>query len=406
MATELEWIEGGGVTSPAGWKAGATYVGMKTYGDEPRFDLCILASDTPCSVAGVFTRNSIVGPSVRLTRERVGNGTAQALVANSGIANTATGEQGVRDAERMTALVAEQIGIDPADVLVGSTGVIGRLLPMDLVEPALTAIELSEDGGTAFTRAIMTTDTVAKHHAVRITVDGATYTIGGTAKGSGMIHPDMATCFCFLTTDAPADAAWLQSILQEVADVSINMVDIDMDTSTSDTMLMLANGAAGGDPIDANHPAADALQRALTTVAIALARDLARDGEGAATLIEVVVEGAASHEDARLVARTVSSSPLVKTMITGRDPNWGRLLMAAGRSGAEVVEETITVWIGEHCALRMGTPTDIDLAEISTAMEADEVQLRIDLGRGNATATAWGCDLTAEYVHINADYTT
>jgi glutamate N-acetyltransferase/amino-acid N-acetyltransferase len=406
VAAEIEWIEGGGVTSPAGWRAGATYTGIKTYGDEPRFDLGILASETLCTVAGVFTQNAITGPSVALTRERTSSAVAQALVANSGIANTATGEQGMRDALRMTALAAERAGVEAEHVLVGSTGVIGWPLPMDLIEAGIPAIELTAEGGTDFSRAIMTTDTVAKHHAARVTVDGRTYTVGGTAKGSGMIHPDMATCFCFLTTDAPVDTDWLQTTLRAVADISINMVDIDMDTSTSDTMLLFANGLAGGDAIDAAHPAAGALHEAMQAVAIALARDLARDGEGAKTLVEVVVEGAATVEDARLVARTVSSSPLVKTMITGRDPNWGRLLMAIGRSGAEVVEQTTTITIAGECTFEDGAPTDADLVQLASAMDSDEVQLRIDLGRGDSEATAWGCDLTTDYVHINADYTT
>ncbi|MEE8422556.1 MAG: bifunctional glutamate N-acetyltransferase/amino-acid acetyltransferase ArgJ [Dehalococcoidia bacterium] len=406
MTADVEWIDDGGVTSPAGWKAGAVYTGMKSYGDEPRFDLGVLASDFPCTVAGVFTRNAIIGPSVSLTRERVAGGVAQAIVANSGISNTVTGEQGARDARRMTELAAQLAGLDDELVLVGSTGVIGWPLPMDLIEPAIPTIELSADGGINFSRAIMTTDTVAKHRAARVPVEGVVYTVGGTAKGSGMIHPDMATCFCFLTTDAPAERQWLQETLKAVADVSINMIDVDMDTSTSDTMLVLANGAAGGEPIDGAHAAAEPLHRAMEAVAIELARDLARDGEGAETLIEVVVVGAASKEDARLAARTVSSSPLVKTMVTGRDPNWGRLLMAVGRSGAEVVEQTISVWIGDHCTLDRGTPTDVDLTEVSKAMEGDEVHIRIDLGRGDQSATAWGCDLTTEYVHINADYTT
>ncbi|HJM75780.1 MAG TPA: bifunctional glutamate N-acetyltransferase/amino-acid acetyltransferase ArgJ [Dehalococcoidia bacterium] len=406
MAAEIEGIEGGGVTSPAGWRAGATYAGIKTYGEEPRFDIGILASEAACTVAGVFTQNAITGPSVTLTRERTSNGVAQALVTNSGISNTATGEQGMRDALRMTELAAQQAGVEAELVLVGSTGVIGWPLPMDLVESGIPSIELSAEGGTEFSRAIMTTDTVAKHRAVRVTVDGRSYTVGGTAKGSGMIHPDMATCFCFLTTDAPVDLDWLRGTLKAVADVSINMVDIDMDTSTSDTMLLFANGLAGGEAIDAAHPAAEALHEALEAVAIALARDLARDGEGAQTLIEVVVEGAATVDDARLVARTVSSSLLVKTMITGRDPNWGRLLMAIGRSGAEVVEQTITITIAGERTFQDGAPTDADLVQLATAMDSDEVQLRIDLGRGDGAATAWGCDLTTEYVHINADYTT
>ena len=406
MTAELEWLDGGGVTSPGGWRAGAVAAGIKRYGDEPRLDLGILVSDTRCAAAGVFTRNAIVGAAVTLTRERVGNGVAQALVVNSGVANTVTGERGERDARRMAELAAQRLGVAEEDVLVGSTGVIGRPLPMELVERGVAAITPSTNGGSEFARAIMTTDTVPKQRAARFAIDGRSYIVGGAAKGSGMIHPQMATCFCFLTTDAPAEAPWLRSTLRAVADISINMIDVDMDTSTSDTMLLLANGAAGGDPIAESHPAAQPLRDAVEAVAITLARDLARDGEGARALIEVVVEGAATVEDARRAARTVVSSPLVKTMVAGRDPNWGRVMMAIGRSGAAVAEQTTSVWIGEHCALERGTPTEADPAQLSAAMGGDQVRLRVDLGQGAHTATAWGCDLTADYVRINAEYTT
>ena len=406
VTTVLEWLPGGGVTSPSGWRAGAVDAGIKGYGDEPRRDLAILASDTLCAGAGVFTRNAITGAAVSLTRERLANGVAQALLVNSGNANTVTGAQGERDARRMTALAAEHLGVAPEAMLLASTGVIGRPMPMDLVERGIPAITLSPDGGHEFSRAIMTTDSAEKQRAVRFTAAGHNYTVGGVAKGSGMIHPDLATCFCFLATDAPANPQWLRSTLKAVADVSINMIDVDMDTSTSDTMLLLANGAGGGDPVAAGHPAAGALHDALEAVAVALARDLARDGEGARALIEVVVEGAASREDARRAARTVSSSPLVKTMVTGRDPNWGRVLMAVGRSGAAVDERTTSVWIGDHCTLERGTPTDVELTQVSAAMSGEEVSIRVDLGQGGETATAWGCDLTADYVRINAEYTT
>jgi glutamate N-acetyltransferase/amino-acid N-acetyltransferase len=250
----------------------------------------------------------------------------------------------------------------------------------------------------------MTTDTVPKSRAVR--VRGSSYTIGGAAKGSGMAHPDMATVLCYLTTDAPADARWLQETLKRVGDESLNMLDVDMDTSTSDTMLLLANGAAGGEPLSADHPSAAAFTEALRALAIELTRDLARDGEGARTLIEVVVSGAASLDDARIAARTVASSPLVKTMVTGRDANLGRVLMALGRSGASLELERTSVWIGDHCAFERGVATQLDYAEISRAMDRPEVQIRANLGLGSATATAWGCDLTEDYVRINGDYTT
>ena len=405
VEARIEPIEGG-VTAPAGFVAGGSYAGIKTYGPKPRLDVGILAADRPCTVAGVYTRNAVVGEPVRLTRERAASGTARAIVANSGCSNVATGAQGVEDALRMTALAAAKLGVDAEHVLVGSTGVIGRLLPMDRIEAGIDAVEVSESGGEAFARAIMTTDTHPKEAAVRVEVDGRTYTVGGVAKGSGMIHPDMATMFGFLTTDAPADREWLQATLRRVCDRSFNMVDVDMDTSTSDTVLLLASGAAGGEPVRDGHPAAEALERAIETVSVDLARQLARDGEGANTLITVVVEGAASAADARLCARTISSSPLVKTMVTGRDPNWGRVLMAAGRSGASIDLAAASVWIGEHVAFDRGAPAATSEAAISAAMDTEEVAIRIDLACGEATATAWGCDLTAEYVSINADYTT
>ena len=277
---------------------------------------------------------------------------------------------------------------------------------MDRIEAGIAEIGLSREGGALFARAMMTTDTRPKEHALRVEAGGRAYIVGGAAKGAGMIHPDMATMFGFLTTDAPAERGWLQDTLREVTDRSFNMIDVDMDTSTSDMVIALANGAAGGDPIAAGHPAAAPLASAIEAVAVRLARELARDGEGARTLIEVVAEGAASDADARVAARTISSSPLVKTMITGRDPNWGRVLMAAGRSGAALDLECAEVWIGEFCAFERGAPTSTPEADISAAMDRDEVQIRIDLGCGEASATAWGCDLTEEYVRINADYTT
>ena len=396
----------GGLTAPAGWTAGGTYTGIRGYGPEPRFDLGLLLSERPATAAALFTRNAVVGAPVTLTRERVARGAARALVVNSGNSNVATGAAGEADAERMAELAAAALGVAAADVLVASTGVIGRRLPMDRIEAGIAAVELSREGGAQFARAMMTTDTRPKEHALRVEADGRSYIVGGAAKGAGMIHPDMATMFGFLTTDAPVERDWLQDTLREVTNRSFNMIDVDMDTSTSDMVIALANGAAGGEPIAAGHPAAAPLASAIEAVAVRLARELARDGEGARTLIEVVAEGAASDADARIAARTISASPLVKTMITGRDPNWGRVLMAAGRSGAALDLERTEVWIGEFCAFEQGAPTATPEADISAAMDRDEVRIRIDLGCGEASATAWGCDLTEEYVRINADYTT
>lgn len=403
----LDWLDDGCVTTPAGFSAGGTYTGVKTYGEEPRLDLGVLLSDRPCEVAGVLTKNRVNGPAVARARRLLdAAGPARAIFANSGCSNTVTGQQGMRDTERLAQLTAERFGIEADGVFIGSTGVIGRLLPMPKLEDGIASLELSPDGGSRFARAILTTDTRTKEAAVRFTVDGVVYHVGGCAKGSGMIHPDMATMFGFITTDAPVDRVWLQAALGLIADSTFNMLDIDMDTSTSDTVLVLANGAAGGEPIGRGHPAAGPLANAIETVARHLTRELARDGEGANTLIEAVVEGAETYEDARRAARTIVSSPLVKTMVTGRDPNWGRVMMAIGRSGANVEQEQVSVWVGPHCVLESGTPTAVDLGAVSAAMDAPEVQLRVDLALGEETATAWGCDLTADYVSINADYTT
>ncbi|HEX2734337.1 MAG TPA: bifunctional glutamate N-acetyltransferase/amino-acid acetyltransferase ArgJ [Polyangiaceae bacterium] len=403
---QLEWLESASITSPLGWKAGAAYAQIKTYGDEPRFDVGLLVSERPCAVGGLFTKNKVCGAPVTVTRPRVQKGIAQALVVNSGCSNVAMGERGIADARKMTESAALHLGLDPELVLVASTGVIARPLPLDRIASVMPRIELARESGRRFTRAMMTTDTVEKVRAVRFEIDGVVYTVAGSAKGSGMVHPDMATVFCFLTTDANVSSVWLQDAVRRVGNASINMVDVDMDTSTSDTMLVFANGAAGGPCLSDNPTQAAQLEKALLAVSVELAKDLARDGEGATTLIEAVVSGAHSEQDARAAARTVVSSPLIKSMITGRDPNLGRVLMALGRSGAELAVERLSVWIGEHQAFARGVPTDLPHAVISQAMASETVVLRADLGLGEHTATAWGCNLTDEYVHINGDYTT
>jgi len=349
-AMTLAWTPNGGITTPRGFLAGAAYAGMKTYGMEPRFDVGLLVSAKPCAVAGVFTQSSVVGAPVELCRRRVAAGRGRAVVVNSGYSNVAMGETGHANAVAMAAMAARHLDVPEEEVFVASTGVIGRPLPMDRIERGIRDVRVAEAGGLDFSRAIMTTDTVPKSRAATFDVDGVTYAVGGTAKGSGMVHPDMATVLCFMTTDAPADPGWLAEVLRDAADVSLNMIDVDMDTSTSDTMLLFANGAAAGETIRPGHPAERPLRDAIDAVARSLAKDLARDGEGARTLIEVHVEGARSQDDARRAARTVASSPLVKTMVTGRDANLGRVLMAVGRSGAEVHVGRTSVSIGEHCA--------------------------------------------------------
>jgi glutamate N-acetyltransferase/amino-acid N-acetyltransferase len=418
MTNALEWIADGGVTTPRGFSAGAVAAGIKAAPPaevaavsegravQARLDLGLLVADRPCSVAGIFTRNRVCGAPVTVCKERVRGGLARALVVNSGCSNVAMGERGLRDARTMADLAAKHVGVVSEQVFVGSTGVIGRPLPMDKIEAGIARIVLAQDGGSAFARAIMTTDTVPKSRAVRVSAGGHEYRVGGAAKGSGMVHPDMATVFGFLTTDADVEPQLLAALLRDAGDVSFNMIDVDMDTSTSDTMLLFASGAAGGPRLTEGSDGVRELASAIRAVAIELARDLARDGEGARTLIEMRVDGAQTLEDARKAARTVVSSPLVKTMVTGRDPNLGRVMMALGRSGAELDVERISVWIGDQCAFERGAATALDYAAISKAMDAPEVRLRADLGLGTHSATAWGCDLTEGYVRINADYTT
>jgi glutamate N-acetyltransferase/amino-acid N-acetyltransferase len=292
-AAQITRIEGGGITSPKGFRAGAVYAGIKTPGPG-KLDVALLAADAPCVAAARFTRNTVKGAPVLVSQEHVADGRAQAIVVNAGISNVAMGATGMANAIEMCELAAAKLGIDARDVLLGSTGVIGRPLPMDKVRDGIARIELRADGGGEFARAIMTTDTHPKSLAVRFTCDMRDYTIGAVAKGSGMIHPDMATMFCFITTDAPVQAAFLQSALRGAVDDSLNMISVDNDTSTSDTTALLASGAAGGEPIDSGHPCAGAFTAALRDACVGVARMLARDGEGAEKLIEVRVGGAAT----------------------------------------------------------------------------------------------------------------
>jgi glutamate N-acetyltransferase/amino-acid N-acetyltransferase len=397
-------VENGSATSPKGFVAGAAYAGIKTPGPG-KLDVGILASDRPASVAAMFTRNTVKGAAVIVSAAHVRNANARGVIVNAGISNVATGAAGIRNAEEMCALAAAELGIDPAEMMVGSTGVIGRPLPMDKIRAAAPRIKLDADGGHAFARAIITTDTHPKTIAVRFRAGGRAYTMGAVAKGSGMIHPDMATMFCYITTDAPVERRFLRASLRAAVNDSLNMMSVDNDTSTSDTTAIFANGAAGGSTIDAAHAGADAFARALRYVCIVMARMLARDGEGAEKLIEVRIEGAASDKQARAAARTVSASPLVKTAVHGNDPNWGRLLMAVGRSYARINLDRARAWLGDIAVYNRGIVA-FDEQAASEYLRSEEVLLRVDLGAGKAAATAWGCDMTPEYVHINSDYTT
>ena len=405
METIISQIEGGTVTSPRGFHAGAVAAGIKNP-DNTRLDLGILFSEEPCVTAGVLTTNRIKSAPVLLCQERLPSGCVSAVVACSGCANASTGQQGFADAVEMAALTAEGLGINASEVLVASTGVIGPLLPMKRVREGLHHISLSDAGGHDLARAIMTTDTCPKEIAVTVEAGNVSFTIGGIAKGSGMIHPNMATLLAFLTTDTAVEDNFLLTALRKAADASFNMVSVDGDTSPSDTLLLLANGVAGNTPIDSQSELADVFQTALEEVCVYLARSIARDGEGATKLIEVTVNGAASLADARLAARTVAASPLLKSAVYGCDPNWGRIVAALGRSGADVKESNLDVAIGETTVLKSGVPQSFDEATVVDCLKQENVSISADLNLGEASATAWGCDLTEEYVIINSQYTT
>jgi glutamate N-acetyltransferase/amino-acid N-acetyltransferase len=391
----------GNVTSPPGFSAGAVFAGIKSYGDG-KLDLGILASDRLCNVAATFTRNRLHSAAIDVNRAHLADGKAQAVIVNSGVANSSTGQRGIGDGRQMTEWVATRLGLPAADVLVCSTGVIGHYLPMGKIRTGVAAIELSSSGGPDFGRAILTTDTRPKNGSVRF----GPYTLGGCCKGSGMIHPNMATMLAFLTTDAPVAPAFLQATLSAAVDRSFNLVSVDGDTSPSDTVLLFASGSGGGETIDAGSPLATAFADALQALCVHLAKEIARDGEGASKLIEFSVSGAASDEDARALVRLLSTSYLLKSAVHGADPNWGRIVAVIGRSRIPFSEPGVTVSIGGHRVFEDEQPTGFDAAVVSAAMAGETVRIAIDLCAGSGTAIGWGCDLTADYVKINADYHT
>jgi glutamate N-acetyltransferase/amino-acid N-acetyltransferase len=405
MAAEIEFLPEGTVTSPEGFFAGATSAGInKKNKDKP--DLGILFSEAPCVAAGLFTANRIKAAPVVLSQRRLKQGRAGAVVVNSGCANTCVGERGIRDATKMAKLVAEGIGILPEDVLVASTGVIGVPLPMKRITSAIEQVILSRDGGHELARAMMTTDTFAKETAVKVRVGNSEFTIGGVAKGVGMIHPDLATLLCFLTTDAAVELDFVKLALKKAVDISFNMVSIDGDTSPSDMVLLMANGLAASEPISSGSEPADAFEQGLETVCVHLAKCIARDGEGATKLIEVIVSGARNLAEARLAARTIVSSLLVKAAVHGADPNWGRIMAALGRSGVEVVESKTDLYIGDIPVVKAGVPLPFSQRGVIKLLKGKEVSISLNLNLGSGSATGWGCDLSEEYVTINSQYMT
>lgn len=396
----------GSITAPKGFKAGAVCCGVKKKG---RRDIAVIYSDVKCKAAGVFTTNRVRAACVDITRKHLENGEAQAIVVNSGNANACTGERGVADTLEMASLTSELLDIKPEDVLVASTGVIGVFMPMDKIRDGIRRAKeaLSDEGGHDAALAILTTDLVTKEIAVEIELGGKPVRIGAIAKGSGMIHPNMATMLAFITTDAAITAQCLQEVIKSSADISYNMISVDRDTSTNDMALIMANGLAGNQLVaEVGSPDFKKFKEAVDFVNITLAKMIARDGEGATRLIEVKVVNAPDEKTARLIARSVVSSNLTKAAVFGKDANWGRILAAAGYSGADFDPYKVDVYLGAEKMAENGMGLVFDENKAREELDKDPVIIKVDLKAGGFSATAWGCDLSYEYVRINAEYRT
>lgn len=394
----------GGVVAAAGFSASGVSAGLKAGGKR---DLAMIVAETAVPVAAVFTTNKVAAAPVVVSRRHVASGVARAVIINAGNANACTGEKGLADAEATAVAVAQALECSPTDVIVSSTGVIGVPLPVELVldaiPVAISALD-SGDGGTAAANAIMTTDTFAKESAVSLTVGGRRYTVGGMAKGSGMIAPNMATMLSVITTDAPLTSAACDKALRAAVETTFNRVTVDSDTSTNDMCVLMASGAAAGDSIDTDSEAFASVSAAIHTVARELARMIARDGEGATKLVTVRVAHAVSRRDAEMAAFAIANSPLVKTALFGRDANWGRVAAAAGRSGAELDPERLDIWFAGIEVCRRGGAVPFDEEAALAALSEAEVEIEVDLNLGEEEATVWTCDLSYDYVRINGEY--
>ncbi len=396
----------GGVTAPQGFLAQGVAAEVKK---KDKKDVAIIYSTKLCNAAAVCTTNRVRAACVDLTREHLQDGKAQVVVVNSGNANACTGQRGISDTRRMAELSAQLLNIKAEDVLVASTGVIGVYRPMERIEAGIkeAAGSLSADGGDNAALSIMTTDLKNKEIAVEINIQGKPVRIGAMAKGSGMIHPNMATMLAFITTDAAISSKCLAKMLKHSSDQSYNMISVDRDTSTNDMVVIMANGLAGNPIIDdENSEDYRQFKQTLDFINISLAKMIARDGEGATRLIEVQVINAADEDTARLIARSITGSNLTKAAVFGKDANWGRILCAAGYSGAEFDVDKVDIYLGQEKMAENGMGLIFDEQKAREALEQETVVIKVDLKSGDCQATAWGCDLTYEYVSINADYRT
>ena len=407
----LKFIDGG-VCAAQGFRAAGIHVGVKTHAAWKK-DVALIVSDVECAAAGVFTKNVVKSAPIHVTKAHLVNGKARAVIANSGNAN-ACAPQGEENAEKMCAAAAKAIGCAPEDMVVASTGVIGQTLNISVIEegmPALyAALARSDEASDAAAHAIMTTDTVKKEVAVETVIGGKTVRMGGIAKGSGMIHPNMGTMLCFLTTDCAISPEMIKTALLETVNVSFNRISVDGDTSTNDTCCVLANGLAGNAPITEKGEDYAAFLEALQALCVTLAKKMASDGEGARHLLTCTVSGAKEEAQAETIAKSVISSTLTKAAIFGADANWGRVLCAMGYSGADFDPETVDVSFASAageiavCQQGRGLPFDEDLAK--KILTEHDVEILVDLHSGSAQCTCWGCDITYDYIKINGDYRT
>lgn len=403
--SKITKIDDGSIITPKGFSADGVHAGLRY----SKNDLGIIYSEVPANCAAVYTQSHFQAAPLKVTQESIAKeGILQAIVVNSANANSCTGEQGLQDAYEMREKTANQFNLDKHYVAVASTGVIGEFLDMDKINKGITELEpqSTKDAAVNFQQAILTTDLVMKTSCYEVEIDGKIVTIGGAAKGSGMIHPNMATMLGFVTTDANIDSGSLQEVLKEITDKSFNQITVDGDTSTNDMVLVMANGQAGNEPLTNKHPQWNEFKAAFQMVSEELAKQIAKDGEGATKLIEVEVTGAKTKQEANAVAKQIVGSSLVKTAVYGADANWGRIIGAIGYSDASVNLEKIDIYLEDICLFTDNRPQAFSEETAKAYLENDQIKISVNLGVGEAAGKAWGCDLTYDYVKINASYRT
>lgn len=392
----------GTIASPKGFQATGLHAGLKKI----KKDLGVIYSEVPANAAAVYTTNQVKAAPIFVTKTALKNQTLQAIVVNSGVANACTGKIGMENAKKMQALAAAHLAVDQENVAIASTGVIGKQLPMSVIETGINELDLQKAEPSAFHEAILTTDTNTKEIVVTEKINGQLVTMAGVAKGSGMIHPNMATMLAFITTDACISAQLLQTLLAQKTETTFNQITVDGDTSTNDMVLVLANGLAKNPVIEENSAAYEKFVAMFQLVSETLAKMIAKDGEGATKLIEAQVTGARDALEARLVAKKIVGSSLVKTAIFGEDPNWGRIICAVGYAGSQTDPEKIDMWIGNQQLLKQSQPQFFNKKIMKETLEKETIIIKVELNIGTESGKAWGCDLTYKYIEVNALYHT